>query len=108
MYRGRVCGEVRRQTRAVKSRRGKGACDDLYRETANAEGQGAACGWAGGSAVGAVVRSQFGIPATAPGTDPRAIALRSACLGSDRVKAITCSRSETQMGSRKCGAELPV
>lgn len=40
--------------------------------------------------------------------DLRATALRSACMGSDRVKAITCSRSATQMGSRKCGAELPV
>lgn len=38
----------------------------------------------------------------------RAAAPRSACMGSDRVKAITCSRSATQMGSRKCGAELPV
>lgn len=40
--------------------------------------------------------------------DLRATALRSACMGSDRVKAITCSRSATQMGSRKCGASLPV
>lgn len=40
--------------------------------------------------------------------DLRATTLRSACMGSDRVKAITCSRSATQMGSRKCGAELPV
>lgn len=40
--------------------------------------------------------------------DLRATVLGSACMGSDRVKAITCSRSATQMGSRKCGAELPV
>lgn len=57
--------------RAVKSRREKVACDDLYREAASAEGQGAACGWAGGSAVGAVAHSQFRFPASAPGPDPR-------------------------------------
>lgn len=57
----------------------------------------------------AAARTQLGISTAAPGPDPRAPVLRAACTRSDRVKAIiTCSRSATQMGSRKCGAELPV
>lgn len=58
--------------------------------------------------MGGAACTQPGIPGAAPGPDLKAIALRSASLGSDRVKAITCSQSATQMGSRKCGAELPV
>lgn len=95
--------------RAVKSRREKVACDDLYREAASAEGQGCSLRVGGRKRRGGCCPLPVRVSRLSTRSrPPRAIALRSACVGSDRVKAITCSRSATQMGSRKCGAELPV